>query len=48
MFLTLKKLSKHFYRLFDLIKLFLINKNDDDIQHNHLLIKEEINLDERI
>ena len=34
--------------LFDLIKLFFINKNDDDIQHNHLLIKEEIDLDERV
>ena len=33
---------------YDLIKLFLINKNDNDIEHNHSLIREEINLDERI
>ena len=43
-----EKIIQTFLSLFDLIKLFLINKNDDDIQHNHLLIKEEINLDERI
>ena len=34
--------------LYDLIKLFLIKKNDNDIEHNHSLIREEINLDERI
>ena len=43
-----EKIIQTFLSLFDLIKLFLINKNDNDIQHNHLLIKEEINLDERI
>ena len=43
-----EKVIQTFLSLFDLIKLFLINKNDDDIQHDHLLIKEEINLDERI
>ena len=43
-----EKIIQTFLSLFDLIKLFLINKNDDDIQHNHLLIEEEINLDERI
>jgi len=26
----------------------LINKSDNDIQHDHFLINEEINLDERI
>ena len=31
-----------------LIKLLLINKNDDYIQHDHFLINEKINLDERI
>ena len=36
------------FSIFDLIKLLLINKNDDKIQHDHLLINEEINLDERI
>jgi len=34
--------------VYDLIKLFLINKSDNDIQHDHFLIREEINLDERI
>ena len=33
---------------FDLIKLSLINKNDDNISHDHNLINEEINLNERI
>jgi len=32
----------------DLIKLFLINANDDYIKHEHILINEELNLDERI
>ena len=45
---NLEKIIQTFYSLFDLIKLFLINKNDDDIQHDHFLINEEINLDERI
>ena len=43
-----EKIIQTFCSLFDLIKLFLINKKDDDIQHDHLLINEEINLDERI
>ena len=45
---NLEKIIQTFYSLFDLIKLFLINKSDDDIQHDHFLINEEINLDERI
>ena len=45
---NLEKIIQTFYSLFDLIKLFLINKSDDDIQHDHFLIDEEINLDERI
>ncbi|WP_435089929.1 hypothetical protein ACIJYE_05840 [Candidatus Pelagibacter bacterium nBUS_30] len=45
---NLEKIIETFYSLFDLIKLFLITKNDDDIQHDHFLINEEINLDERI
>ncbi len=32
----------------DLIKLSLIRKNDDNIEHDHDLINEEINLNERI
>jgi phytoene synthase len=34
--------------IFDLIKLSLIRKNDDNIEHDHDLINEEINLNERI
>ena len=34
--------------IFDLIKLSLTNINDNHIQHDHLLINEEIKLDERI
>ena len=34
--------------IFDLIKLSFSYKKDDQIQHNHNLINEEINLDERI
>ena len=45
---SLEKIIQTFYSLFDIIKLFLINKSDDDIQHDHFLINEEINLDERI
>lgn len=43
-----EKIIETLYSLLDLIKLFLINKSDDDIRHNHFLINEEINLDERI
>ena len=45
---NLEKIIETLYSFWDLIKLFLINKSDDDIQHNHFLINEEINLDERI
>ena len=45
---NLEKIIQTFYSLFDIIKLFLINKSDNDIQHDHFLINEEINLDERI
>ena len=45
---TLEKTIETFLSLFDLIKLSLINKNDEKIEHNHSLINEEINLDERI
>ena len=43
-----EKLIQTFLSTLDLIKLSLTNKNDNYIQHNHLLINEEINLDERI
>ena len=45
---NLEKIIETFLSIFDLIKLLLINKNDDHIQHDHLLISEELNLDERI
>ena len=44
----IEKLIETLCSVYDLIKLFLINKNDNDIEHNHSLIREEINLDERI
>ena len=43
-----EKVFETFLSIFDLIKLSLIFKKDDQIQHNHILIDEEINLDERI
>ena len=43
-----EKLIQTFISILDLIKLSLTNKNDNNIQHDHLLINEEINLDERI
>ena len=45
---TLRKIIETFLSIFDLIKLSLINKNDDNINHDHNLINEEINLNERI
>jgi phytoene synthase len=45
---NLEKIIETFLSVFDLIKLLLVNKNDDHIQHDHLLINEELNLDERI
>ena len=45
---NLEKIIETFLSVFDLIKLLLINKNDDYIQHDHSLISEELNLDERI
>ena len=45
---NLEKVIETFLAVFDLIKLVLIDKNDDHIRHDHLLIKEELNLDERI
>ncbi len=45
---NLEKTIETFFSLFDLIKLSLIKKDDLKIKHNHSLINEEINLDERI
>ena len=45
---NLEKVIETFLSVFDLIKLVLIDKNDDHIGHDHLLINEELNLDERI
>ena len=45
---NLEKIFETFLSIFDLIKLSLRNRKYDQIQHNHNLINEEINLDERI
>ena len=44
----IEKIIETLFSVFDLIKLSLISKNDDNIEHDHDLINEEINLDERI
>ena len=43
-----EKIIETLLSIFDLIKLSLINKNDDNIKHDHDLINEEIDLNERI
>ena len=45
---NVEKIVETLLSIFDLIKLSLIRKNDDNIEHDHDLINEEINLDERI
>ena len=45
---NIEKIIETFLSIFDLIKLSLINKNDDNINHDLNLINEEINLNERI
>ncbi len=45
---NIEKIIETFLSFFDLIKLSLISKNDDNINHDHNLINEEINLNERI
>ena len=45
---NIEKVLETFLSIFDLISLYLINKNEEQIQHNHILINEEINLNERI
>ena len=43
-----EKVLETILSIYDLIVLSLLNKNDDQIEHDHLLINKEINLDERI
>jgi phytoene synthase len=45
---SIEKTLETFLSIFDLIKLSLSNKNSDEIEHEHLLINEVINLNERI
>ena len=45
---NLEKVLETILSIYDLIILSLLNKNDDQIEHDHLLINKEINLDERI
>ena len=45
---NIEKTLETFLSIFDLIKLSLLNKKDDQIKHDHNLINEEIDLDERI
>ena len=45
---NIEKTLETFLAILDLIKLSLTFKNDDQIYHDHILINEEINLDERI
>jgi len=45
---NIEKIIETFLSVFDLIKLSIISKNDDNINHDHNLINEEINLNERI
>ena len=45
---NIEKIFETFLSIFDLIKLLFTYKDDNQIQHNHNLIIEEINLDERI
>jgi phytoene synthase len=43
-----EKVFETFFSILDLIKLSFIYKKDEQIKHDHNLINEEINLDERI
>ena len=42
-----EKILQTFFSIFDLIKLSFNYRKDDEIQHDHTLIKQEINLNER-
>ncbi len=45
---SIEKIVETFFSISDLIKLLFSYKDDDQIQHYHNLIIEEINLDERV
>ena len=45
---NIEKIIETLLSIFDLIKISLTSKNDDNIEHNHNLINEVINLNERI
>ena len=45
---NVEKIVETLLSIIDLLKLVLTNNNDDNIDHDHYLIKEEIKLDERI
>tara|TARA_B100001287_G_scaffold199771_1_gene169217 strand:+ start:1104 stop:1955 length:852 start_codon:yes stop_codon:yes gene_type:complete len=45
---NLEKIFETFFAIFDLISLSFTRITEDQIQHNHFLINEEINLNERI
>ena len=45
---NLEKIVETLLSIIDLLKLVLTNNNDDNIDHEHYLINEEINLNERI
>ena len=45
---NIEKIIETLLSIFDLIKLSLISKDDDKIKHDHELINEEIDLNERI
>ena len=45
---NVEKVLETFLSIFDLIRLSFSHKLDDEIQHDHNLINEEIKLDERI
>jgi phytoene synthase len=45
---NVEKIIETLLSIFDLIRLSLITKNNDNIEHDHDLINEEINLNERI
>ncbi len=45
---NIEKIVETLLSIVDFIKLILTDNNDDNIEHDHYLIKEEIKLDERI
>jgi phytoene synthase len=45
---NVEKIIETLLAIIDLLKLVLTNNNDDNIDHDHYLINEEIKLDERI